>query len=104
MARPHDVELARRILFAVSGAIALQVDRAGPLDLLRTPQGTYRRHEQAKRIAPDGPPDLTALILAEAIEGIAVTQHNFHRPPVAIVLEEGRCAEGQVSGAEGVDR
>ena len=84
-ARPDDVELAGGALLAVPRAIATQVDGPRPAGMLHEPQRARGRQDQAQRVGPNHTLDLAALILPKASEGIAITNRDFHSPPVAIL-------------------
>ena len=58
------------------------------LNLGNKPQRASRRHDQTERVGADDALPLAALILPQAIEGVGVTNGNFHGPPVAILPQD----------------
>src|SRR5918994_3280214 len=100
---PGDVELARGALLPVPGAMATEVRSRGLVHLCEEPQCPRGSHDEAKRIGPDDTLELPALVLTQAIKGVAVPNRDFHGPALAILLQEVLCTEGQLRGEEGFE-
>src|SRR5512134_2057318 len=79
---PHHIELAGSHLLSVPWPIAAQRERHAAFDVVDKPQRACCGHDQTKRVGPDDALPLAALILPQPIEGIRVTDGNFHRPAV----------------------
>jgi hypothetical protein len=103
-ARPDEVELAGGALLAVPRARATQVDGPRPAGRLQEPQRARGRQDQAQRVGPHHTRDLAALILSKASEGRAIPNRDFHGPPVTILREDGRHAQGEIGSEKRLDR
>src|SRR4029450_4454215 len=79
------VELTGGHFLSIPRPIVTQMERRATLDLVDKPQGTCRRHDQTERIGADNALPLPALISPQPIEGIGITDGNFHGPAVAIL-------------------
>jgi hypothetical protein len=87
----------------VPRAITPQLDAVALLGPLNAPQGTCCCHDQTQRIGPHNPFDLAALILPKAIKTIAVANGKFHRPPLALLVQDVFWGHRQVGGEKGFD-
>src|SRR5437870_5322483 len=85
-AGPHHIQLTGGDFLSVPGPIAAKIERRVPLDLVDKPQGACGRHDETERIGADDALPLPALISPQPIEGIGVTDGNFHGPAVAILV------------------
>ena len=83
---PHHIQLTGGYFLSVPGPIATQIERRATLDLVKKPQGACRGHNETECIGADDALPLPALITPQPIEGIGVTDGNFHRPAVAILV------------------
>src|SRR3979411_3276210 len=84
---PHHVKLAGSYFLSVPRPITAQIERRAALNLADKPQGARRRHDQTERVDTDDALPLPALILSQPVEGIRVADFNFHRPAVAIRVD-----------------
>jgi hypothetical protein len=96
--RPNNVKLTGSAFLVVPGAIAPQLKRWGPYGVLHKPQGACGGQNEAERIGAEHAFTLPALVLPEAREGIAVTNRDFHRPPLAILGEDRFQTQCEVGG------
>src|SRR6266851_7968619 len=99
----HYVKLAGSNLLSVPRPIATQIERRATLDLVDKPQRACRRQDQTERVGADDALPLPALILPQPIESIGVADFNFHRPAVAILVQDVLGAQSQISGEKGFD-
>src|SRR5689334_9331949 len=83
---PHHIQLTRGSFLSVPGPIVAQVERRATLDLVDKPQGACRRQDQPECIGADDALPLPTLIAPQPIEGIGVTDGNFHGPATAILV------------------
>jgi len=102
-AGPDNVKLAGGAFLAVPRAVATQVDGLGRAGVFHKPQRARCCQDQAQRIGSHEAFDLAALILAEAVERIAITNRDFYSPPVAIRGEAGRQTQREVRGEKRLD-
>jgi hypothetical protein len=100
---PGNVELAGGALLPVPGSITPEIHPVTLVRLVEKPERPRGGHHEAKRIGPDNALDLPALVLPQAVEGMAVADGDFDGPAVAILPQEVLHPEGQVRGAEGFD-
>ena len=80
----RDVELTGRHFLSVPGPVAAQRHPHATIHAGNKPQRACRSQDQTQRIGPDDALPLATLVLAQAREGVGVTDGNFHRPAVAI--------------------
>src|SRR2546423_832084 len=85
---PHHIQLTGGYLLPVPGPIGTQIERRATLDLIDKPQRACRRHAQTERIGANDALPLPALIAPQPVEGIRVADCNFHRPAVAILVDD----------------
>src|SRR4051794_30412385 len=85
---PHHVQLTGGYLLSVPRPIAAQMERRAALNLADKPQCACRCHDQTERVGTDDALPLTALVLSQPVEGIGVADFNFHRPAVAILVDD----------------
>ena len=85
---PHHIQLTGGDFLSVPGPIAAQIERRATLDLVEKPQRACRRHDQTERMGADDALPLTALLAPQPVEGIRVADCNFHRPAVAILVDD----------------
>src|SRR5918996_1705188 len=100
---PHHIQLAGSNLVPIPRPIAAQIHTRTALDLVEKPQRAGRRHDQPKRIGTDDALPFATLILPEPIEGVGVTDFDFHRPAVAILSHDVIDAQGQIGGEQGFE-
>ena len=81
------VELTGGYFLSVPRPIVTQIARRTTLDLVDKPQGTAAAMTKRNVLAPTTLP-LPALISPQPIEGIGITDGNFHGPAVAILGED----------------
>src|SRR5919198_2860722 len=93
---PDDVEMTGGAFVPVPGAIATEIQRVSLVGVFQEPQCARGGHHQAKRVGPDKTRDLAALVLAESVERMAVSNGNFDRPAGVILLQDVLRAQGQV--------
>src|SRR2546428_8661583 len=85
---PGNVELARGALLPVPGSITSEIHRRTLVGLCEKPERPRGGHHEAKRSGSDNALELSALVLAQAIEGIAIPYRDFDGPAVAILLQD----------------
>jgi hypothetical protein len=100
---PHHIQLTGSYFLSVPGPIAAQIERRATLDLVDKPQGAGRHHDQTERMSADDALPLTALILPQSSEGVSVANGHFHRPAVAILVQDIFSAQRQIGGEEGFE-
>jgi hypothetical protein len=83
---PYHIELAGSNFLSVPRPVVAQREHHAVFDLVDKPQGACRRHDQTERIGADDALPLPALIAPQPIEGIGVTDGNFHGPAVVILV------------------
>ena len=83
---PYHIELAGSNLLSVPRPVVAQRERHATFDLVDKPQRACRRHDQTERIGADDALPFSALIAPQPIEGIGVTDGNFHGPAVVILV------------------
>src|SRR5262249_54257627 len=98
------VKLTWRYFLSVPRPIAAQRHGRAALNLVDKPQRACRRHDQTKRIGADDALPLPTLVLPQPMEGVTVTDGNFHRPAVAILCEDVLRAQGEIGGEKRLDR
>ena len=84
--RPVDLVPLSVCTRADSGTDAPAVPRSTCVD---EPQRACRRHDQTQRVGAHDALPLATLVLPQTIEGVGVTDGNFHGPAVAILAS--RC-------------
>src|SRR5438132_10845020 len=85
---PHHIQLTWRYFLSVPRPVAAKRHPCTTFGLRNKPQRARRCHEQAKRVGAHDPLPLATLVLAQAIEGVGITDFNFHRPAVAIRVQD----------------
>src|SRR5437588_10314648 len=85
---PHHFKLTGRYLLSIPGPIAAQMHPRAALNLGDKPERTRCGHDQTKRVRPNDALPFATLILAQTIEGIGVTDFNFHGPAVTILVQD----------------
>ena len=100
---PGAVQLAGGALLPVPRALAVESEGVGLARLIEEPQGARRGQPEAERVSPDDAPALATRILAQAIEGMRITNLDCNGLAVPIRLQHGLHAEGQIRGEEGLN-
>src|SRR5918995_5604516 len=100
---PGNVELAGGALLPVPRSITPEIHRRTLVGLCEEPERPRGGHHKAKRVGPDNALELAALVMAQAIEGIAIPSRDVDGPAVAILLQDVLHAERQGRGEEGFD-
>jgi hypothetical protein len=95
--------LAGGALLPVPGSITPEIHRRTLVGLCEAPARPRGGHHQAKRVGPDHALALAALVMAQAIEGMALPYRDVDGPAGAILLQDVLHAERQVRGEEGFD-
>jgi hypothetical protein len=95
---PDNVELRGGAFLTVPGPIALQRQRRAPCGSLHKPESTRGHKDKAQGIGPHHALALPALVLPETCKGIAITDGDFDRPPLAILREDRFEMEREVGG------
>jgi hypothetical protein len=67
------------------------------------PQGAGRRHDQTKRVRSQDALPLATLVSAQTIEGARITNGYFHRPAVAIFVQDVEGTPRQIGGEKGFE-
>jgi hypothetical protein len=75
---PGKVELAGGAFLPVPGSITPEIHPVTLVSLFEKPERPRGGHHEAKRVGPDHALDLPALVLAQAVEGIAVANGDFN--------------------------
>jgi hypothetical protein len=88
----------------VPGAIALQGQRGRWADLRHEPPRASRGQPQAQGSDPYSPLVFTALVLAEAGDGLAITEGDCYRPSFAVLREEPGATQREGGGKKGFPR
>jgi hypothetical protein len=94
---PGPVELAGGACLPVPGSITPAIHPVTLVSLFATPERPRGGHPEAKRVGPDPALDLPALVLAQAVAGLAVANGDVDGPAVArrlVGLMGWRCCEG----------
>jgi len=90
-------------LLSVPRPIAAQMERRAARNLAEKPQGACRCHDQTDRVGTDEALPLPALLLSPPVDGMRVADVTFHRPAVAILVDDVVGASRQSGGAKGCD-
>jgi hypothetical protein len=85
---PHHVPLTGGSLLSGPRPITAQMARRAARNWAEKPPWACRGPDQTERVGTDAALLLTALLLAPPVEGIRVAAVNFHRPAVAILVDE----------------
>src|SRR3989442_10923247 len=101
---PYHVELAGSHLLSVPRPIAAQRERHAAFDLVDKPQGARSRHDQTKRVGAHDVLALATLILPQTVGGVGITNFDFHRPALAVLVQDGLGAQGEIGREKGLDR
>jgi len=101
---PYHVEVAGSHLLSVPRPIAAQRERHAAFDLVDTPQGARSRHDQTKRVGAYDAWSLATLIVPQTVEGVGITHVDFHRPALAVLVQDGLGAQGEIGREQGLDR
>ena len=79
------------------------MERRAARNLAEKPQGACRCHDQTDRVGTDEALPLPALLLSPPVDGMRVADVTFHRPAVAILVDDVVGASRQSGGAKGCD-
>ena len=101
---PHHIELAGSQLLSVPWPIAAQRERHAAFDVVDTPQRACCGQDHTQRVGADDALPLAALSVPQAIAGIRVTDGNFHRPAVGVLVQDCFGAQGQIGREKRLDR
>lgn len=96
-------ELAGGALLPVPGSITPEIQPVRLVSLVEKPERPRGGHHEAKGVGPDKALDLPALVLAQAVAGIAVANGEFDGPAVAILPPDALQAERERRGEAGFD-
>jgi hypothetical protein len=100
---PHHIQWTGRYFLSVPGPLAAPLERRATLDLVDQPQGAGRHPDQTERMSADDALPLTALLLPQSSEGVGVANGHFHRPAVAILVQDLCSAQRQSGGEAGFE-
>lgn len=100
---PGHVELAGGACLAVPGSITPEIPPVTLVRLLEPPARPRGGHPEATRVGPAPARELPALVLAQAVEGMAVAQGDVDGPAVAIRPQDVLQAARERRGKDGFD-
>src|SRR5438045_3590669 len=99
----HDVAWTGGHLLSVPGPVAAPWHTRAAIHVGNEPQRACRCQDHTQRVGPDEALPLAALVLLQSVEGIPVTDSNFHGPAVALRAHDLCRAQGETGGAQGCD-
>src|SRR5438093_4521760 len=99
----HDVELTGCHFLSVPGTVAAQGHTRAAIHVGNEPHRACRCQDQTQRVGTDNALPLAALVLPQPVEGVTVTDSNFHGPAVAIRTHDLFSAQGEIGGENGFD-